>query len=279
MKVIIRDDDISFFTPPEFLEHLYEPLWSKGLPVCLSVIPDHYDSSMVAYRSSIPGPDENTPPREFGKQIAHPVWKNSRLTSLLSSLYRTGCVEVCVHGSEHRSHEFQVDAGRAKELLGASLHTLATAFPEITPKTFVPPYEELSSSALSCLAEHQLNLATDIDTARALNLVAADWHEDGIFETEDGTVVFVSRSYLFDPLKNDTDVENAVKEVLKRRPKLLIVANHYWDFFERFLTPKHYRITLWTRFVEGLMANDAVFTTFAQEAHHSATYVSDNSVV
>jgi len=279
MKVIVRDDDISFFTPPEFLEHLYEPLWSKGLPVCLSVIPEHYDSTMVAYRSSTPGPDENTPPKQFGKRIAHPVWKNPKLTRLVSSLYSAGCVEVCVHGFEHRCKEFQVDAGRARELLRGSMQTLNTAFPEITPKTFVPPYEELSYSALRCLAEHNLNLATDIDAARNLNLVTDDWHEDGILETEDGTVVFVSLNYLFDPLKNDNEVKAAVDEVLKRSPKLLIVPNHYWDFFERFLTPKHHRIKLWTNFVGALLANDAVFTTFGEEAHHSATYLSDNTVV
>ena len=266
MKVIIRDDDISFFTPPELLEQLYEPLWGQGLPVCLSVIPNHYDSVMVAYRSSKAEPDENTPPSEFGRGMTHPVWKNSRLTNLLSSLDSSGCIEVCVHGFEHRYREFDVDADRARELLVSSLDTFTTAFPKIKPKTFVPPNEGISSAALKSLAEYQFNVATALETARELELVGAGYQEDGIFVADCDSVVFACANYLFDPLKCDMDVEHALEETLRRQPKLLIIANHYWDFFDGFVTPKHHRIELWSNFVRALIARDAVFTTFRQEA-------------
>ena len=38
-QVIIRDDDISFFTPPELLDTLYGSLLASNVPVAVSVIP------------------------------------------------------------------------------------------------------------------------------------------------------------------------------------------------------------------------------------------------
>ena len=279
MKVIVRDDDISYFTPPESLEQLYEPLWAQGLPVCLSVIPNHYDSVMVAYRSSTAEPDENTPPGEFGRGMSHPVWKNSRLTNLLSSLDRSGCVEICVHGFEHRCSEFEVDADRARELLFSSLNILSAVFPQIKPATFVPPYEAISCAALKSLAQYQFNVATSLETARDLSLVGEEYQEDGIFEGEYDSVVFGCANYLFDPLSSDTDVEHALKKTLRRQPKFLIIANHYWDFFDGFVTPKDHRIALWSNFVKALIARDTEFTTFRQEAQNVAAPLGDHSVV
>jgi hypothetical protein len=267
MKVIVRDDDVSYFTPPEFLEQLYASLWAKGLPVCLSVIPNHYDSVFVAYRSTIPEPDENTPPSSFGKGMTHSVWKNSRLASFLSGLAKSGAVELCVHGLEHRYREFDVDADRAREYLVSSVGILAATFPLVKPTTFVPPYEALSRSALKSLADHRFDVATCLDTARSLNLVGArNSHQDGVFEGERDSVVFGCASYLFDPLCTDDAVKQALQETLRRKPDLLIVANHYWGFFDRFIAPKMRRIQLWVDFVGALIARDAVFTTFREEA-------------
>jgi hypothetical protein len=267
MKVIVRDDDVSYFTPPEFLEMLYESLWANGLPVCLSVIPNHYDSVVVAYRSSSAEPDENTPPSHFGTGITHPVWKNSRLASFLSTLANTGSVELCVHGFEHRYREFDADADRARECLVSSLEIFAATFPLVKPTTFVPPYEALSRAALKALADHGFDIATCLDTARSMKLVgASDSQDDGIFEGDGDSVVFACATYLFDPLRTDASVEDALEESLRRNPDLLIIANHYWDFFDRFKAPKTNRIRLWAAFVRALIARDAVFTTFGQEA-------------
>src|SRR5437867_11106029 len=38
MKVAIRDDDTSYFTTPEALEHVYGDVWDR-VPVCLAVVP------------------------------------------------------------------------------------------------------------------------------------------------------------------------------------------------------------------------------------------------
>ncbi len=266
MKVIVRDDDISYFTPPELLEQLYDVLWSEGLPVCLSVIPNHYDSVMVAYRSSTPQPDENTPSYEFGRGLSHPVWKNSRLTNFLGNLASSGCIEACVHGFEHRYSEFNVDACRARELLTSALDIFTTAFPQIQVKTFVPPYENLSRSAFESLIEFQLNVATELNTARDLKVAELGYHEDGIFESDGDCLVFACANYLFDPLKSDIEVEQALEKTLRRLPDLLIIANHYWDFFDGFLKPKTHRIQLWSSFVKNLINRDAIFTTFRQEA-------------
>lgn len=274
MKVIIRDDDISYFTPAALLEQLYEPLWNQGMPVCLSVIPNHYDSVMVPSRSGALEPDENTPRCEFGRDITHPVGKNSRLTNLLSSLENDGCVEICVHGLEHRHREFDVDAFRARELLASSLEILFTAFPKTNPTTFVPPYDVISREALQLLTEHKFNVVTAFDTLRDLKLVARENQEDCIIELNDDSVVFACANYLFDSLNSERKVEQTLDDVLRRDAKLLIIVNHYWAFFDDFIRPKRGRIELWKNFVRALIGRGDNFTTFRQEAlgfNHSYT--------
>lgn len=266
MKVIVRDDDISYFTQPELLQQLYDPLWTHGLPVCLSVIPYHYDSVKVTYRSGVAEPDENTPISQFGQGLSHPISNNPHLTNFLSNLDCQELAELCVHGFEHRYREFHVDAHKAQELLDSSLEIFAASFPSVKPKTFVPPYESLSSEALTVLNAHKLNVATDAETAVDLHLACAGGKEEPIFAGGDDSLVFAGASYVFDPLKNDSQVEIGIEATLNSSPNLLIITNHYWDFFENFVTPKRHRIDLWTNFVNTLISRGAIFTTFRKEA-------------
>jgi Uncharacterized protein conserved in bacteria (DUF2334) len=268
MNVIVRDDDVSYFTPPGFLERLYEPLWERGLPVCLSVIPQHYDSVFVAYRTPSAAPDENTPPFAFGLGRTHAIGDNRALTSRLDDLSRAGCAELCLHGFEHRYREFDVDEVTARNRLRLAVSAFGASFPTVAPETFVPPYEGLSSQALAALAEHSLNIATCLDTLREVGLFDGQMstEDDGVVSLSNGRTAFGCARYLFDPLASDAAVETAMSMVLSRRPRLLILANHYWDFFDRFSTPRRERLRLWKEFVDELIARGARFTTFAREA-------------
>ena len=38
MKVVIRDDDTSYFTTPDALTAIYTDVWDRA-PVCLAVVP------------------------------------------------------------------------------------------------------------------------------------------------------------------------------------------------------------------------------------------------
>lgn len=268
MIVIVRDDDVSYFTPPGFLERLYQPLWERGLPVCLSVIPQHYDSVSVAYRTPAPAPDENTPPFAFGLGRTHAIGDNGALTSRLDVLSHAGCAELCLHGLEHRYREFDVDEVTARDRLRLAVAAFRASFPTVVPETFVPPYEGLSPQALVPLAEHSLNVATCLDTLREVGLFDDQMspEEDGVVSLSNGQTAFGCARYIFDPLASDADVETAVSMALSRKPGLLIVANHYWDFFDRFSTPRRERLRLWKEFVDELIIRGARFTTFAREA-------------
>lgn len=257
---------MSYFTPPALLEQLYGRLWSDGRPVCLSVIPEHFDSVFVAYRSAAPTPDENTPPDSFGFGRSHPVGENRALTAMLTDLARSGKAELCLHGHEHRWREFAAAAGPARERLVRALRGFGASFPGMRPRTFVPPYEALSSQALGSLWEQGLDVATCVATARDLGLVADAASAGPMLTRDDGMIVFMCREYVFDPLATDEIVGRAAAEVLSLRPDVLIVANHYWDFFSGFVEPRARRLRIWADFVDDLARDGAEFTTFEREA-------------
>jgi peptidoglycan/xylan/chitin deacetylase (PgdA/CDA1 family) len=258
---------VSYFTPPVLLEQLYGRLWSAGRPVSLSVIPQHFDSVVVAYRSPEEAPDENIPSYAFGQGRSWPVGDNRPLTSLLTDLARAGHVELCLHGYQHRKQEFDVGADVARRRLRGALRAFEESFPGMTPRTFVPPYEALSRGTLAALREHRLDLATCAATARGLGLTSDAEAQDWILTTDEGMMVFACREYLFEPLAADVSVERAIEKVLATRPGVLIVTNHYWDFFRDFAEPRPERLRIWSDFLDRLLEDGAEFTTFAQEAH------------
>ena len=103
--VIIRDDDISFFTSPAQLERIYGRLWSAGLPVCLSLVPDCCADTRVYWSDGNPH-DPGIPPAYRGRAQCYAVADNRELCAFLNELAGAGLVEICLHGFTHTFFEF-----------------------------------------------------------------------------------------------------------------------------------------------------------------------------
>ncbi|NIQ06692.1 MAG: DUF2334 domain-containing protein [Candidatus Korarchaeota archaeon] len=87
----IRDDDISFFTPPEKLERLYEKAWQKGFKVSFSTIPMH--------RATM---QPNVPPESRGhKGKVFNIKKNKKLVKFLKSKVKDRKADILLHGYFH----------------------------------------------------------------------------------------------------------------------------------------------------------------------------------
>jgi hypothetical protein len=99
-KVIVRDDDISFFTSPDLLERVYGRLWSRHKPVCLSVIPAQNSNVRIDYRPGKPF-DPSIPPGYRGQDHDHTILNNRELCAYLNEKARQGLVEICLHGYSH----------------------------------------------------------------------------------------------------------------------------------------------------------------------------------
>jgi hypothetical protein len=144
VNVIIRDDDISYFTEQQQLEHVHKPLLELGLPVNLALIP-LVDSSQPfvkrkKYDKRYFSIEENKDLVDFIKQHNFEVLQHG-LTHEIFQRYSKFIPEFKIRNS------FEL---RRRAELGIKI--LTKAFSK-TPRFFVPPWDTLSKEGYSVIAE------------------------------------------------------------------------------------------------------------------------------
>lgn len=159
--LIIREDDVSYFTKAERLKSLYEPLLERGVPFSVSVIP------CVRADSSIPPQyrkgweyEPFIPPDFRGKEGEYPVGMNHELIRFL----KDAGVEINQHGLSHEyvssKREFTLHDPQEIELrLNKGEEIILQSFGK-KADFFVPPWDALSPVALRVLRENFIGLST-----------------------------------------------------------------------------------------------------------------------
>ena len=140
MQFCIRDDDTSFFTSPEQLEHAYGEL-SRWGPISLAVVPFHRA-----------GTSKGVPEKYRGRWSVHPSTRTGLWWNTCDAVSPTGRYEVMLHGYYHDEPdghwEFQsgddlvrrVADGRKylEDLLGTRI------------RVFVPPHNAIGRDGTAC---------------------------------------------------------------------------------------------------------------------------------
>jgi hypothetical protein len=148
MFFCIRDDDTSFFTSPDELEHAYGKITKHG-PVSLAIIP-----------FCRAGTSKGIPEKYKRRWSIHPLHDNKELVEYLRSSIATGRYEAMLHGYHHdeedRHFEFigandlarRVSEGRKylEDLLGATI------------RVFVPPRNGIGREGLQAIAAEGIHL-------------------------------------------------------------------------------------------------------------------------
>lgn len=258
--LIIRDDDISFFTTPDLLERVYGRVWAAGIPVCFAVVPAPRGDTRVLHRPGQPL-DPSIPPQYRERAERHPLTDNPELCAFLAAKIRQGLVEVSVHGYDHRYHEFASnDLLNISERLLAGHAILRAALPDAPLLSFIAPYDELSHAALNlllgqgytiCTATRNLN-GTPHAHLPALShrrLATAQW-------------LYTADDYYFhrhDPAQ--TCLDHARVDL--QNHDFLIITNHYWTFFRDWSGETNDLFDAWQTFLDDLlMRDDLRYTTF-----------------
>ena len=148
MKVAIRDDDTSFFTPPEALDRVYRDVWDR-VPVCLAVVP-----FAIGYEQ--PGI-----PRDYWSSTEEMALdRNPALVSYLRALIAAGRVTIALHGCTHQDlpggFEFQA-APDLRERIARGREYLESLL-GCRISLFVPPHNALSKRGLDAVADAGLNV-------------------------------------------------------------------------------------------------------------------------
>ena len=148
MQFCIRDDDTSFFTSPEQLEHAYGDI-SKSGPVSLAIVPFHRA-----------GTSKGVPEKYRGRWSVHPLHENGELVAYLRQRIAEGRFEAMLHGYYHdepAGHwEFQHGDDLTQRVADGRKYLedlLATSI-----RVFVPPRNAIGAQGLRAIAAARLHL-------------------------------------------------------------------------------------------------------------------------
>lgn len=148
MKVVLRDDDTSFFTQPSDLDKVYEPIWND-VPVSLAVVPFE-----VGY------PRKGIPVEHWHSGQAFPFAANAELVAFLKKKIQERTVTILLHGYTHEDFrdgfEFEVAPDMDRRVREGRLYLEAMLGVRIP--VFVPPHNALSKRGLATVSAERLNI-------------------------------------------------------------------------------------------------------------------------
>ena len=149
MKFAIRDDDTSFFTPPEQLRRLYKGIWER-VPISLSVVPFHGRTR-----------SESLPPEYWtgGKEL-YPLGDNKELVSFLREQTAKNRLSITMHGychvDEPDGYEFETGADLERKARDGKQYLEAVLGVPI--RAFVPPNNAISARGYRAVTNAGLDI-------------------------------------------------------------------------------------------------------------------------
>jgi len=151
--VLVRDDDLNYFTAFDQIERVYGFMFEQGIPVNLSTIPAVNAAAKTIDRDTGNIIQEPFLPAEIeGLEGNYPIDKNASLVSKLRSI---GSNEYLHHGYEHSQSEEGCEFESSdKKLLSEKLdhgrEILRRSF-GLAPDTFVAPQDKYSQEAFELI--------------------------------------------------------------------------------------------------------------------------------
>ncbi len=264
-SIIIRDDDVNYFTDPAGLEALYGPLFARGLPVSLSVIPEvAADTPLALGEQSRFGRQYGLrhepfiPPAQRGRTGRYALGENQRLVQYI----RARPVEVVQHGFNHRWNggaEFEsADEAKLLEKIERGSFLLRETF-GWRPEFFCPPWDRISRAGLRALRRAGFLGVTGRHFGRNLPVSAWPvgwWHRaQPVFSWRD--FLFVGHpGYVLSLFHDGAEVLERFRQAYASHP-VLVLVNHYWEYnFDGQPQPDAARLALWHAILDFILTRE-----------------------
>jgi peptidoglycan/xylan/chitin deacetylase (PgdA/CDA1 family) len=154
--VLIRDDDLNFFSQYQQVEQVYGFMFEREIPLNFSTIPSVNGAAKTLSPDGKKEIYEPFLPQSIaGTNINFSIADNKPLVSTLKDVPSN---EFLLHGFEHHgqggAREFETtDKVKLKEKLENGIDILASAFGYV-PNTFVAPQDKYSPQALSMIQHY-----------------------------------------------------------------------------------------------------------------------------
>lgn len=237
-QVLLRDDDVNFFTKPEVLEEVYGFVIESGIPINFSVIP----AVSAAAKTDSPlfgagSPEPFLPADAPASDQSFLVTGNAPLLRFLNSIKSK---EFLLHGFAHAGQrggsEFESDdADALAEKLDTGARLLSQAF-GAAPETFVAPQDKCGSSALPLIRRRFKTLSLGWVEPRRLppswycgylrmKLARRNYLRVGDF------LAIEHPGCMFSRFKDVKSAAEALSGYMDRHQTTVIVT-HHWEFFD-----------------------------------------------
>ncbi len=226
--VIIRDDDTSALTPPAYLDELYRPFLDRHLPVNLGLIPNvntnatWKDGSPEGFLLTKIG----TLPNYLSIETA---------TELLQYLKQNPDYHFAHHGYEHDYLEFmRKDGAEIERRLEAGHKCFANAGLGRL-KTFIAPYDQLSTASFRAVSKHFQILSTN--TFRLKRLPVGWWPRYFLKQLAkqphwqvDQLQLLSHPGFLLSYRRDVATMLDSIKAAIESS-HLTVLVTHWWEYF------------------------------------------------
>lgn len=274
-RVLIREDDINYFTPPEVLDRLYGRILARSLPVNLGVIPRVSGAIPLAFGTANPYFDGRLayepfiPPEFRGRRHTYEIGENG---SLLEYVRGHPPLVVTQHGVTHDQADMGFLSGEApgefRRALRRGKAVLASAFGD-APAFFTPPWGRLSPTAIEVLRREFGGVSTGFTRRRFLPVphwgryLARRLRHRALYRWAGCLVV----THPFDLCRiSFPDPANLLHHVIPALEQwdVLVLTNHHWEYLRDWSGWDQGRLSEWDRVVGYLLERaDVRFETFA----------------
>ncbi len=275
--ILLRDDDVSFFTPVAQLETVYEPLLRHNIPINLSVIP------LISGALGLGGGTQNPfsrlglahepfiPPCFRGHDAWFQVAENAALVKFITSQH----IEVLQHGLRHtwsNCAEFargDSETESMKRELRFGRELLAKAFSR-QPGFFCPPWDQVSHAALRCIKDagflgvSMSHLGRDLHLGLWPQLLLCRLRRQRHILRWSKMLLVGHPGYVLSMFHPVETLGQRVMQALGQSD-VVVLVNHYWEYFlEGAMQATKDRLAAWHHTAAELLANDSLeFVTFS----------------
>lgn len=281
--VIIRDDDISFFTPVDVLETLYRPLLDREGKVSLSVIPEiacgrKVDSDNGPFWTDLQMEySPFIPPESREIKNSYPVNENKELINYLKM---GSGYEILQHGYHHSKVSGLIEGYMSnrediEKKIEASSKIMESAFGK-KADFFVGPWDAFSYETISCLRDHfkgismyrmgKRHMPWYLKPSAVMRKLLPTGRKKGYFKWGDflifehpGTKI----SMFNRPESILPEIKNALKQV-----DILVLVTHHWEFFFDWNELNKPFFNAWLNILDFLMADNEICVTDFHEMHN-----------
>ncbi len=274
--VIIRDDDISFFTPADVLETLYRPLLSHGGCASLSVIP--------AISCGIKVNEDNGPfwtrykmeyspfiPPEYRAITAsYNIGDNQELVRYIND---NPGFEVVQHGYNHARINgcFECKLSDIQEIekkLRESGKIMSDAFGG-PADFFVGPWDAFSPETIRCLKKHfkgismyrmgKRHMPWHLKPAAVMRKLLPYGRRKGYFLWGD-FVIFEHPGTFVSMFNKPENILPQIKEALNK-VDILVIVTHHWEFFHDWNSLNMPFFRAWLQVIDYLLTDKEISIT------------------